>query len=213
MAMETTSDVLGSVREAASSAEDIRAEVRRLVTGALLKREADPKAIKSVIQATVEGVGEGLGQRTGNLGDALKEAMTGMDEAVAKSVYAVQMAVEEAWGQGRDFADADLREAYTAVKNLEDDMMATLKQTGDKAQGTLKTEFESLRDHLARTGTDTGAQVKTVLKTLNDRFNAAASGSAGEAKEAASEAAGRLAAVTSGVLRGLADALDQKLKS
>ena len=212
MAMENTTDVLEPARQAASSAEDIRAEVRRLVTDALLKREADPKAIKSVMQATVEGVGQGLGQRAGDVGGALQEAMTGMDEAVAKSVYAVQMAVEEAWGQGRQFADEDLREAYAAVKNLEDDLMATLKQTGDKAQGTLKTEFENLRAHLARTGTDTGSQVKTVVKTLNDRFTAAAAGSAGEAKEAAREAAGRLAAVTSGVLRGLADALDQKVR-
>lgn len=210
MATEITKDVLEPAREAASSAEDIRAEVRRLVTQALLEREADPKAIKAVIQATVEGVGQGLGQRAGDVGKALQEAMTGIDEAVAKSVYAVQMAVEEAWGQGREFADADLREAYTAVKDLEDDLMATLKRTGDKAQGTLKSEFESLREHLARTGTDTGAQVKTVLGTLNDRFNAAAAGSAGEAGQAAREAAGRLSAVTSGVLRGLADALDRK---
>lgn len=203
-------ELVGPVSQAASEAVDLRSRVRQLVTDAILKREADPKELKAVMQATVEGLGTGLAQRGSHAGEALKEAMAGLDEAVAKSVYAVKMAVDESWGQGRQFADEDLRAALDAVRNLEDDMVGTLKRTGEKSQGLLKAEFDKLREHLARTGTDTGSQVRETVGTLNGKLAAAASGSAGEARQAAKEATGRLAAVTSGILRGLADALDNK---
>lgn len=203
-------ELVGPVSQAASEATDLRGRVRQLVTDAILKREADPKELKAVMQATVEGLGTGLAQRGNHAGEALKEAMAGLDEAVAKSVYAVKMAVEESWGQGRQFADEDLRAALEAVKNLEDDMVGTLKRTGEKTQGLLKTEFDKLREHLARTGTDTGSQVRDTVGTLNGKLAVATSGSAGEVRQTAKEATGRLAAVTSGILRGLADALDNK---
>ncbi|TCS70884.1 hypothetical protein EDC61_11337 [Sulfuritortus calidifontis] len=212
MGDENVQDVLEPVRQAASEAENLRARVRQLVTDAILKREADPKAIKAVMQAAVDGLGSGLAQRGNHAGEALKEAMAGLDEAVAKSVYAVKMAVEEAWGEGRQFADADLRAALEAVKNLEDDLVGTLKNTSEKTQGLLKTEFDKLREHLARTGTDTGSQVRDTVSVLSNKLNAVASGSASEARQTAQEAAGRLAAVTSGILRGLADAIDQKMR-
>ncbi|MEW5891685.1 MAG: DUF6781 family protein [Pseudomonadota bacterium] len=212
MASEHVEDVMEPVRQAASEAENLRARVRQLVTDAILKRQADPREIKAVIQATVEGLGGGLASRGNQAGAALREAVAGLDEAVAKSVYAVKMALEESWGQGKQFADEDLRVALEAVKNLEDDMVGTLKRTGEKTQGVLRTEFDKLREHLARTGTDTGSQVRDTVNALNNKLSQAASGSASEARQTAQEAAGRLAAVTSGILRGLADAIDQKTR-
>ncbi|NWG87752.1 MAG: hypothetical protein HXY26_09670 [Hydrogenophilaceae bacterium] len=212
MSTENTQELMEPVRQAASEGVDLRVRVRQLVTDAILKRQADPKEIKAVMQATVDGLGVGLAQRGNHAGEALKEAMAGLDEAVAKSVYAVKMAVDESWGQGRQFADEDLRAALDAVKNLEDDMVGTLKRTGEKTQGVLKAEFDKLREHLARVGTDTGSQVRDTVSTLNGRLAGVASGSASEVKQTAKEATGRLAAVTSGVLRGLADAIDQKTR-
>lgn len=212
MSAENAHELIGPVSQAASEAVDLRARVRELVTDAILKRQADPKEIKAVMQAAVDGLGVGLAQRGNHAGEALTEAMVGLDEAVAKSVYAVQMAVEESWGQGRRFADEDLRAALEAVKNLEDDMVGTLKQTGEKTQGLLKAEFEKLREHLARTGTDTGSQVRDTVSALSGRLGPVASGSVDEIKETAKETVGRLASVTSGILRGLADALDNKTR-
>jgi hypothetical protein len=66
--------------------------------------------------------------------------------------------------------------------------------------------------HLARTGTDTGAQVRAVLETLNSRMGSIAVGSAAETMATVEEARGRLSAVASGILRGLADSIDSKRK-
>lgn len=211
MAEDIAQDLIEPVRQAAGEAGDLRVRVRQLVTDAILKREADPKEIKAVMQATVEGLGVGLAQRGNHAGEALKEAVAGMDEAVAKTVYALRMSVEESWSQGKKFADEDLRVALDAVKNLEDDMVGTLKRTGEKSQGVLKDEFGKLREHLVRTGTDTGGQVRDTLDTLNGKLAAASAGAMDDAMKNMKEASGRLAAVTSGVLRGLADAHDKKV--
>ena len=140
------------------------------------------------------------------------EAVRGMDEAVGRSVYAVQLAVEEAWGKGHRFAESDVKETVDSVKGLEEDLLSTLKEASDKTQGWLKGEFADLGIHLARTGTDTGAQVRSVLHTLSSRMGGIASGSVADSVNTLQEAQGRLATVASGILRGLADSIDARRK-
>jgi hypothetical protein len=189
---------------------DLRDRVREVVLQAILRRQPDPQALREVMRDAVAGVGDGLASRGGQVGDALREAVQGLDEAIGKSVYALQMAVEESWGRGRTFAEGDLREAADAVKGLEDDLLGTLKETADRAQGGLRNEFEALGTHLRNNGTDTGQRVRAILEVLQNRLGSAASGAPQEAKHTAHAAAGRLADVASGILRGLADAIDIK---
>jgi conjugal transfer/entry exclusion protein len=136
----------------------------------------------------------------------------GMDEAVGRSVYSVQMAMEEAWGMGHRFADTDVKDTVESVKDLEKDLLSMLKEASDKTQGWLKGEFADLGSHLARTGTDTGAQVREVMEKLNSRMGGIARGSGADAVATAEEARARFSAVASGILRGLADSLDAKRK-
>lgn len=201
-------EVRDPMREAAGEGGDLRARARDLVLRAIVEREADPKAIRSVMRDAVAGLGEGLGAHADNAGEALRSAVAGLDEALGKSLYAMQSAVEETWGNGRRFAESDLREAYDAVRGLEDDLVATLKDTGGKAKGVLGDEFAHLGEHLSRNGSDTGNQVRSVLSVLGRDLGLTAGEAGRDIKDDAREAAGRLAAVTSGILRGLADALD-----
>lgn len=198
------------VRQLAASGGDLRDEVRRLVMTALVDRQADPEAIRKVMKATVEGLGEGFSGHVDTAGGSLKTALTGLDEALGKGLYALQMALDESWQNGRRFADEDLRLAYEAVKGLEDDMVGTLKTTGEKSKGVLKEEFASLQDHIRRTGSDAGSQARAVLETLSRELAPVTAEAAKDAQSTAREAVGRLSAVASGILRGLADALDKR---
>lgn len=210
MSMENNQDV--RVALAALHAEEgaLRERVRALVLDAVLRRNADPKALREVLREAVTGVGDGLVQRGELAGQALREAMQGLDEAIAKSVYALHMALEEAWGQGRQFTQQDLKEAADAVKDLEDDLLRTLKETADRVQGEARDELAHIANHLRHTGTDTGGRVRDVLEVLQTRLGIVASGAATDARESARMAASRLAEVTSGILRGLADAIDSR---
>lgn len=210
MADDYQQEIREPMRQLAASGGDLREDVRRLVTSALLDKEVDPKALRQVVQATVEGLGEGLSEHVGTARDSLSTAITGLDEALGKGLYALKLALEESWQNGKRFTDEDLRVAYEAVKGVEDDMVGTLKTTGEKSKGVLKEEFASLRDHLARTGTDSGAQARDVLGLLTRQMTGVAEGAAKGAQSTVREASQRLSAVASGILRGLADSLDKR---
>lgn len=198
------------ISEAAGSGGDLREQVRKIVVDALLKRHADPAALRDVMKATVEGLGDGLGPQATNASESLKTAMSGMDEALSKTLLAMKMAMDESWQTGRRFAEDDLKSAYEAIRGLDDDLVATLKATGERSQGVLKDEFGRIYEHLSRTGMDTTAQTRSVLETLTRQMSGIAADSSKEAMRTAQLAGERLNAVTSGILRGLADTVDKR---
>lgn len=212
MSIENKEEIEQTVRAASETEGELRERVRSLVMKALVDHQTDPEAIRGVMRDTLAGVGDGLVARGNQANAALKEAVMGMDEAVGRSVYAVQMAMEEVWSVGHRFAETDMKDTVEAVKGLEGDLLSTLKEASDKTQGWLKGGFADLGLHLARTGTDTGAQVRSVMEKLNSRMANIAVGSGADSLAAAEQARGRLADLSSGILRGLADGIDAQRK-
>lgn len=210
MSIENKQEILEGARAVTSDDAELRERVRALVMKALVDHQTDPVAIREVMRDTLAGVGDGLVERGSQAGAALREAVLGMDEAVGRSVYSLQMAMEEAWGMGHRFAETDMKDTVDAVKSLEGDLLSSLKDASDKTQGWLKGEFADLGMHLARSGTDTGAQVRSVMEKLSGRMGSIVAGSGAETLATAEEARGRLASVASGILRGLADSIDTK---
>ncbi len=212
MSLENKQELAENIRASADDVEQLREKVRALVMKALVEHQADPAAMREVMRDTLAGVGDGLVERGNQASAALREAVRGLDEAVGRSVYAVQMALEEAWGAGHRFAETDVKQTVEAMKDLEADLLSTIREAADKTQGWMKGEFADLGTHLARTGTDTGAQVRAVMEKLNSRMGGIAAGSMAETVVTAQEARNRLTSVASGILRGLADSLDAKRK-
>lgn len=210
MSFDKQEEIFDEVRAATDAEADLKERVRVIVMKAMIDREVAPAAIREVISATVDGVGEGLVARGAQAGTALRDAMQGMDEAVASCVHSLQMALEEAWGNGRQFADGDVRETVESMRSLEQDLLKTLRDAAEKSQGWLKSEFGEVLGHMQRTGTDTGARVKTVMESLNSRLVSSVAGYGKDARTAAEQSKARLSQVASGILRGLADALDAK---
>ncbi len=210
MSMEKNEQIGSVISAAMAQDQDLRERVRTMVMRALAERTWDTAEIREVLSQAFAGVGEGMPQRGSHAAAAAREAVEGLDEAVGRSVYALQMALEEAWGQGRQFAETDLRATAEEVKGLESDLLSTLKESADKAQGVAKEVLSALYDHLARNGTDTGSRIKGVLDVLGNRLGAAAHGAGGDLKDQARESRDRLKAVASGILRGLADNLDKR---
>lgn len=210
MSMEYKEEVGSNIAAAMSSEEDLKARVQGVVMRAIADRALDTQAVRAILQEAFAGVGAGLPQRGDQAAAAAREAVHGLDEAVGRTVYALRMALEEAWGQGRGFAEGDLKVTVEEFKHLEDDLMSTLKESADKGQGVAREALGGLYDHLARNGTDTGQQLKGVLELLGNRMAGAAHGAGGEFKAQAEESVSRLKAVASGILRGLADGLDRR---
>lgn len=210
MSMENKEQIGSVIGVAMAHDQDLRERVRDMVMRALADKSLDTAEIREVLRQSFAGVGEGMPQRGSQAAAAAKEAVQGLDEAVGQAVYALRMALEEIWGQGRQFSESDLQATVDELKGLESDLLSTLKERADKGQGVVKEAFSSLYDHLARNGTDTGSRVKDVLDLLRNRLTGIAQGAGSEIKDQARESRERLRAVASGILRGLADGLDKR---
>lgn len=208
MSMENNEQMLSDVVAAMHAGEGLRERVRGMVLRALVEHEGDPAEVRQVLRQVFAGVGAGLPERGNRAAEAARAAVQGLDEALGRSVYALQMALEEGWSQGRRFAETDLRHTMDEIKGLEDDLLGTLKESADKGQGVARDVLVNLYEHLKRNGMDTGNQLNSVLRTLGSRLGDVAGGARDELAVQAKESGERLRDVASGILRGLADGLD-----
>ena len=192
---------------------DIRARVRDLTMKALLNHELDFAGIREVMGAVSEGISIGAKKHATNVKGALSDGFSGMDDALKKSAEATHLALRQLASQGKDFTETDLRDALHDLKALEEDFLSTVSKVAEKAGDKVRQELGDLVSHARRAGTDTGAVVASTLNDLGNRLGATAKEGGQETTGAAREIKKRLSLLASGVLLGMADALDKKSKS
>ncbi len=195
---------------AAASEPDLRERVRELTARALHERRMALQNVREIVAAVASGVGSGLTARGGEIKDGLRQAVSGLDDAVGSAAQAVSYSVREAVEQGRAFKDNELKASLEQLRDLETQLVDTLKHTASQSGGKLKEELGYLSDHLKHSGTRTGEQVREALQQLASGVKA--SGEAGRAglSESASVATERLSQVASGVLSALSDSLKRQ---
>jgi len=196
--------------EAATSAPDLRERVRELTAKALHERRMAFSELNEIVRAITSGVGSGLSSRGGEMKDGLKQAVSGLDDAVGGAAQAASYALQEAVEKGKTFKDNELKAQLEQLRDLESKIVDTLKQTADQSGGKLKEELEMLSDHLKISGTRTGEQVREALQKMASGVKA--SGEAGRAglSESASTATERLSLVASGILAALSESLKRQ---
>jgi hypothetical protein len=212
MANEPPQDLSGAgVRAAAAErvreGTDIRAKVHELTLLALSSQRFDRHGMREVIRAVTEGAATGA-ERTGtDMRLAMSEALRGMDQALRTSAEAGHMALKTLAATGRSFSDSEFKTALASLRKLEDDFLATVGQVADAASTQVQPELREVLRSARRTGTETGKQVALTMGDFAQKFSAASADAAVAGLEAAGQFGARFAAVASGVLGGLAEAL------
>lgn len=196
-----------SAREAVRQGTDIRAQVHDLTLLAIEKHSFDRQGVRTVLKAVTEGVAHGAEQRSGNLRDALSEALRGLDQALRTSAEAGQTALKQLTTTGKDFSDTELKQALAHLRKLEEEFFATVGQVADAAGERVKPELRALLATTRRTGTETGKHVASVMNDFAHRASVASLDATIAGIEVAGEVGSRFAALASGILSGLADAL------
>lgn len=190
-----------------AAAPNLRERVRELTARALAERRVALGDVRALVTAITQGVGSGLAARGGEMREGLKQAVSGLDDALGSAAQSAAYAIDEAVEQGRMFKETELKGTLEQLRDLESHLLDTLKSAARQSGGKLKEELEHLTDHLKITGTRTGEEVREAL----GRFAAGLgrSGVAGRAglTESAEVASERLAQVASGVLEGLSESL------
>lgn len=194
----------------AAGAPDLRERVRELTARALHERRMALNDMRAIVEAITEGVGSGLSARGGEMKEGLKQAVSGLDDAIGSAAQAASYTINEAVEQGRAFKDNELKASLEQLRDLESQLVDTLKDTAKRSGGKFRDELEHLSDHLKITGTRTGEQVRDALRQF--AAGVKTGGAAGRAglSESATAASDRLSQVASGVLEALSDSLKRQ---
>jgi gas vesicle protein len=196
--------------EVAASAPDLREKVRELTARALHERRMALNDFREIVAAITSGVGSGLNARGGEIKDGLKQAVAGLDDAVGSAAQAVSYTLSEAAAQGKAFKDNELKDSLEQLRDLETQIIDTLKQTASQSGGKLKEELGYLSDHLKHSGTRTGEQVREALQQMVSGVKTTSTAGRAGLSDSASAATERLSQVASGILDALADSLKRQ---
>ena len=200
-----------SIRQAASesvaSGEGIRERVRELTLRALQERHLDLHGTREVMRAMTEGISLGAQKRGSHMREALSEAFAGMDQAVSKAAQASSLALQEMSSRGREFTDTELRQGLERMRAMESGLIDSLRDISRSTGGAVKTEWEHLSNHVQNAGTDTGRLVSRTVREFSARMTSAMGEGAVAGMEAARLFGERFAAMASGILAGMSEAL------
>ncbi|PWB53128.1 MAG: hypothetical protein C3F18_07790 [Nitrosomonadales bacterium] len=206
----TTQEIVTAASASMQGEGDIRTRVHDLTLRALRERRLEASEVRAVVRSVAEGVSLGAERRTGEVREALTAAISGLDAALLKAAQATHLALQEMISQGKDFTAQDLQPALEDLKITEQAFLDTLNQVAEATGGRIKQEFKAAVDHARNSGTGTGATVKASLSELSGRISATLQAGKSSGQEAAQTVTSRLAALASGILAGMADALHEK---
>jgi hypothetical protein len=202
------------IRQAASASlaggEQIRERVRELTLQALTSRKLDLPAMGEVLKSLTEGISLGAEQRGQDVKHALSEAFAGMDQAMSKAAQASSLALKELASRGREFSDSELKQGLERMRQMETGFLETVRQVSQSAGGAVKGEWQELVTHAQRAGTDTGQVIAQTTRDVSARLGATMSEGAIAGIEAARQFGERFAAMASGILAGMSEALKDK---
>jgi hypothetical protein len=178
--------------------EDVTRRVRDLTLAALRNRSFDREGIREVVRAVTEGMAAAAPASGGSLRQAMGQAFRGMDEALSKSLEAGESAVRQMVATGRGVADNEVKQALAGLKKIEEDFVDTVSKVAASANERARPELRALVERATHAGTETGKQTAKLMAEFT------VSG-----MELAGQFSARFAQMASGVLAGMADALEK----
>ena len=201
----------------ASASAKQTAQLRDAVSQATLKalqgREMSLKNIKSVLKSVTEAASTGAMQNVTPKVDVeamLNGALAGMDDALLKAVDANRVALERLVDQGVDLQEKQMKKALDDLEKLEDTMFDTVrKATGGADLAKLAGPWSEVLGKFEQAGSLTGAQANATLEQMTSQMQTAMRQSRAAGLKAAQTLAQSYAALVSGVLMGMSDALRQ----
>jgi hypothetical protein len=199
-------------RLASVETQDIGARVHAITLKAIEQRDVSLSEIRSVLSSVTDGVQLGLAQRGGEIAQALREAVGGMDSALVKFAQRIQLSVEESIANGKEFREGELKQSLETLRDLEKSLVETLRKTADQSSGVIKTEMSSLSAHLTHTGTDAGGQALATLAKLSEQAHGVVHTGKIKLEQGSRDIAGRVVQFTGGVLTGVGEALRNRSK-
>ncbi|HEY1393460.1 MAG TPA: DUF6781 family protein [Methylibium sp.] len=211
-------DALISMFENATArqAAQLRKAVSDATLAALQGRELSLKNIRQVLSGVGGAVSAGAAKNTAANIDVealLGKAAAGMDDALLKAVEANQVALQRFVAQGSDLREKHLKKALGDLEKFEDTLFDAVKKSAGGAGAQLAGPWEQVLEKMQAGGTLSGAKASAAAEQLAAQMQAAVRDSRSAGLRAAQALADSYAAMVSGVLIGMSDALQQQGKA
>ena len=91
----STEQIKSAASESLQRGGDISDRVRDLTLRVLTDRRFEPGQVREVVRAITEGISLGAAKRSGELRQALSQALSGLDDALMISAEASHLALQE----------------------------------------------------------------------------------------------------------------------
>lgn len=185
----------------------IAERVRAITLAALTEGRLDAQALRGVMNAVLEGAQKGAMPVDAERSAAFKEAMRGLDEAMASAAQATQLAMQEAIGRSAEFSREGLRQSLEPFSSLENDLIGALADAARKTTGEARATLTELAEHMRHSGTAAGERVRDAVAELARTSSSLAWSQVEGGMQTLRNQADLLASLAAGVLRGFADRL------
>lgn len=207
-----TGTLEADVCSAVEQGRDVQEMVRQLTLRRISARTLDIESWREIAHAVLRGARAGVQKelnlsaaQTGTARSQLKQAIAGLDAALAQLACAARLAVEEASGRAEKFSGEDLARARADLESLEAMFLETLQTS---ASGTRDVAGEILHDLAAHTrthGSAVGIQIKDALTVITHQLGVAGRTQAVAGLHLAQATSDLLRQIAAGVLTGVAD--------
>lgn len=196
----------------AKGSEQVRKSVGEATLAALQGRELSLKNIRTVLKTVAQAASAGAAQNVTagvDVEDLLDKAVAGMDDALVKAVDANRVALQQFVNQGADLREKHLKKALADLEAMEDTFIGTLKKATEAAGAQATSQWAPVLEKLQAGGTLSGAKAATTAEQFVGQMQTAMRDSRAAGLKAAQTLAESYAALVSGVLIGMSDALAQ----
>jgi hypothetical protein len=204
-------DALISMFESASASSSARIQksVTEATLAALRGREMTLGNIRSSLDAVAKAVTMGAAQ-SGLPADAveglLDKAVAGMDAALVQAVQANQAALQQFAERGVDLREKHLKKALDDLDKFDTLLIGAVKKAAGAA-GPVAAPWQQVMEKLQAGGTLSGMTASKTVEEFADQMQTAMRSTRSAGVRAASALAESYAAMVSGVLVGLSQAL------
>lgn len=207
-----TSTLEIEVRNAVEQGRDVQEAVRQLTLRKVSAHSLDMGSLRHIAGAVLRGARAGAQKQlqqsaaqTDIARATLKQAVAGLDVALAQIAEASKLAIEEATSRAQKFSGEDLTRARTELASLEEMFLETLQSSASGARDAAGDILHDLAAHTRTHGSALGAQLKETLAVIAHQISAAGHAQAGAGLHFAQSTSDLVRQIAAGVLTGLAD--------
>lgn len=201
-----------AVRDAVAEGSDVQEKVRQLTLRVISARSLDIESVRQAASAVLRGAQAGVQKelqqssaQTHLAGDSLKQAVSGLDIALAQFAEAAKLAVEEASGRAKKYSSEDLKRARSDLESLEAMFVETLQSSASATKSAAADILHDLAAHARNNGSAVGRQMKETLSVFTHHIGTAGRAQVDATLHLAENTANFMRQIAAGVLTGLAD--------